>query len=161
MNNPQFVYTTYIKTTPERLWAALTNPEFTRQYWGGGANISDWKKGSKWQHISDGENHTVLIAGEVIEGVPPKHLVLTWSHPTDPADISRVTFEIEQIEDMVCINVIHGDFMPGSDMMGKVSWGWPRVLTSMKSLLENGKGINVWAGGQSSCAKPLETRKAV
>jgi uncharacterized protein YndB with AHSA1/START domain len=161
MNNPEFVYTIYIKTTREKLWAALTNPEFTRQYWGGGENVSDWKKGSEWRHFSDVTHSTVSMAGEVVESVPPKYLVLTWTDPADPADVSRVTFELEPMEDMVCLNVIHGDFIPGSSMVGKVSWGWPRVLSSLKSLLETGTGINVWAGGHGNCAKSAEAREAV
>ena len=85
MNSPEFVYTTYIRTTPEKLWDAITNPEFTRQYWGGYGNISDWKKGSKWKHVGDDEKHTVRVVGEVLESVPPKLLVLTWADPADPA----------------------------------------------------------------------------
>ena len=144
MKTPELIYTTFIRTTPEKLWEAITNPEFTRQYWGGLKNISDWKKGSKWQHVAD--DGTVLLVGEIIENIPPKRLVMTWADPGNVTDTSRVTFEIEPIEDMVCLNVIHGDFKPDSDMIGKVSSGWPRVLSSMKSFLETGKGLNVWAG---------------
>jgi len=153
VNKPDFVYTTYIKTTPEKLWNAITNPEFTRQYWGGCENISAWEKGSKWQSVADDKKRTVKLAGEVVESTPPKRLVLTWADPANAADISRVTFEIEPIEDMVCLNVIHGDFKAGSVMADKVCWGWPRVLSSMKSYLETGKGLNVWAGTSHGCAK--------
>jgi uncharacterized protein YndB with AHSA1/START domain len=99
MKNPELIYTTYIRTTPEKLWDAITNPEFTHQYWGGLKNISDWKKGSKWQHVTD--DGTVLLVGEIVENIPPKRLVMTWADPGDVADNSRVTFEIEPIEDMV------------------------------------------------------------
>jgi len=114
MTNPDLVYTTYIKTTPEKLWAAITNPEFTRQYWGGHANISDWKKGSKWQHEDAGNNNTVHISGKVLENTPSKRLVLSWASPGDEADVSTVTFEIEPIENLVRLNVIHGSFKQGS-----------------------------------------------
>ncbi len=141
-----FIYVFYIRTTPERLWEALTNPEFTRQYWGGNANISDWKKGAKWQHVDRDENKNVYVVGEVLESLPPKRLVLTWADPDDTADSSRVTFEIEPIEDMVRLNVTHGDFKTGSVMAGKVSGGWPRVLSSLKSFLETGKALSISCG---------------
>lgn len=143
MNNPDFVYTTYIKTTAEKVWTAITNPEFCRQYWGGYANISDWKKGSTWQHMAKDNQNAVCVAGEIIECDPPKRLVLTWADPENSADDSRVTFEIEAIEDMVRLNIIHGDFKAGSKMAGKVAIGWPRVLSSMKSFLETGKALDI------------------
>ncbi len=143
MKNPDLIYTTFIRTTPEKLWDAITNPEFTSQYWGGLKNISDWKEGSKWQHVDD--DGTVMLIGEIVESVRLELLVMTWVDPDNIADTSRVTFEIKQIEDMVCLNVIHGDFKSGSDMVGKVSSGWPRVLSSMKSFLETGRGLDIWA----------------
>lgn len=143
MNKPKFIYTTYIKTTPKKLWAAITNPEFTRQYWGGLANVSDWKKGSPWQHVTKDKKPEIYVTGKVLESHPPKRLVLSWADPDDLADKSRVTFEIETIEDMVCLTVTHGNFKAGSTMADKVSLGWPRVLSSMKSFLETGKGLNI------------------
>lgn len=158
MNKPELIYTTYIRTTPKKLWDAITTPEFARQYWGG-ENVSDWKAGSKWVHVADDEERSVRVVGKVEESVPPKRLVLTWADPANEADVSRVTFEIEPIEDMVRLNVIHGDFKPGSDMVNRVSGGWPRVLSSLKSLLETGKALNVWAG-HSCGAAPHTTRGA-
>lgn len=161
MTNPQFVYTTYIKTTPEKLWQAITNPEFTRQYWGN-ENISDWKEGSKWQHM-DGSNKSngELVVGEVIESNPPNRLVLSWASPQDRADDSIVTFEIEAIEDMVCLTVIHDNFKIGSKIASKIAQGWPRVLSSMKSFLETGYGLNIWAGYQTShSSASQETQRA-
>ena len=145
MQNPKQVYTTFIRTTPKKLWAAITKPEFTRQYWGGARNVSDWKKGSKWQHVFENEPDPVYVVGKVLESVPHKRLVLSWLDPDKRADKSRVTFEIEAIKDQVCLTVTHGNFKAGSTMAGKVSWGWPRVLSSMKSYLETGKGLNVFA----------------
>ena len=149
MTNPDFVYTTYIKTTPEKLWAAITNPEFTRQYWGHD-NVSDWKKGSEWKHVSS-DGNDVKIVGQVLESVPPKRLVLSWASPDNKADDSRVTFEIKAVGDMTCLNVIHGNFKAGSDMASRVSMGWPRVLSSMKSFLETGKALDTWAALETDC----------
>ncbi|MDE2259436.1 MAG: SRPBCC family protein [Betaproteobacteria bacterium] len=148
MNSTEFVYTTYIKTTPEKVWAAITNPEFSRQYWTSGIG-SDWKKGSKWQQVSSGVPPTVMVSGEILESSPPKRLVMTWADPANTSDISepsRVTFEIETIDDMVRLNVIHGNLKTGSIMAGRISMGWPRVLSSMKSFLETGAALNTWAG---------------
>ena len=136
-----FIYTTYIKSTPEKIWAALTNPEFARQYWGN-ENVSDWKKGSEWKHM-DGKE--VRVTGKVLESNPPKHLVLSWADPADKADESRVTFEIEAFGEMTKLNVVHGNFNAGSEMKNKVSKGWPLVLSNLKSFLETGKAFDIAA----------------
>ena len=145
MKKPNQVYTTYIRTTPKKLWAAITKPEFTRQYWAGLANVSDWKKGSTWNHMTGGEKPEAWITGKVLECVPAKRLVLSWADPDDLADKSRVTFEIEAIKDQVCLTVTHGNFKANSTMAGKVSGGWPRVLSSMKSFLETGQGLDLFS----------------
>ena len=143
MTKPELIYTTYIRTTPKELWDAITNPEFTRQYWGGNENVSDWKPGSKWVHVTGDEKHAIRVTGKVVESVPPKRLVLTWADPANEADVSRVTFEIEPVDDTVRLDVTHGDFKPGSVMVNRVSGGWPRVLSSLKSFLETGKALDV------------------
>ena len=141
MNNPDQIYTSFIKSTPEKVWEAITNPEFTRQYWGGNANVSEWKKGARWTHEGTAVHHD----GTVLECVPPKLLVLSWANPGDTADVSRVTFEIEAVQDVVRLTVTHGGFTADSAMAGRVSKGWPLVLSSMKSFLETGEAIDFMA----------------
>ena len=148
-----FIYTTYIKSTPEKLWNAIINPEFTRQYWGGNANVSDWKPGSKWEHVAGDGQNSVRVIGKVVESVPPQRLVLTWADPAQEADVSRVTFQIESVGDEVRLDVIHGEFNPGSEMIGKVSGGWPRVLSSLKSFLETGKALKAANCGSAKHAE--------
>jgi uncharacterized protein YndB with AHSA1/START domain len=144
MQNPKLVYTTFIRSTPKKTWGAITNPKFTRQYWGEMSNVSDWKRGSKWEHLNPDKE--VWITGEVVESVPGEKLALTWADPDDLKDKSRVTFEIKKMKDMVCLTVTHDKFKAGSTMAGKVSKGWPLVLSSMKSFLETGKGLNAFCG---------------
>ena len=144
MNKPQFVYTTLIRTTPQKLWDAITTPEFTRQYWGGLENHSDWKPGSKWEHRNPADKaDPVWITGRVIESDRPKRLVISWADPENITDESQVTFEIEQFEEITQLTVIHGEFTPGSTMAPKIERGWPKVLSSLKSYLETGKAIDI------------------
>jgi uncharacterized protein YndB with AHSA1/START domain len=145
MTNPDYVYTTYIRSTPEKVWAAITVPEFTRQYWGH-ENVSDWKRGVKWSHVRTDAERTVDIVGEVVEATPPKRLVTTWARPSDPKNperTSRVTYEIEQIADMVRLTVTHSEFKADEAMAKSVAGGWPVVLGSLKSFLETGKGLDL------------------
>ena len=149
MKSNEFVYTTYIRSSAQKVWDAITNPEFARQYWMHG-NVSDWKNGSQWKHVTkEGE---VRIVGKVVESISPKRLVLTWADPADKADESQVTFEIESLGDMVRLNVVHGNFKPASTMQGKVSMGWPLVLSNMKTFLEGGKPLDIWAW-KTACSK--------
>ena len=160
MAKTEFVYTTYIKTTPQKVWRAITDPEFSRQYWVHGI-VSDWKQGSRWQHLVDGDASKCTVAGEIVESDPPRRLVITWADPSDAADRadpSRVTFEIEPVEDMVRLNVIHGNLRVGSIMTRKIQTGWPRVLSSMKSLLETGTALNTWAGQTEVSAQAASLR---
>jgi uncharacterized protein YndB with AHSA1/START domain len=159
MNKPEFVYTTYIRTTPAKVWEAITTPEFTRQYWGGNINVSNWKKGSKWEHV-EAESGELRVKGEVVESAPPERLVLTWVDPSNAADQSRVTFEIEAIEDMVCLKVVHDRFAAATDMPVKIAWGWPRVLASLKSMLETGIPLNIWGGSKGNCGCAGATAEA-
>jgi uncharacterized protein YndB with AHSA1/START domain len=147
MNKPSFVYVTYIRTTPEKVWDAITNPKMAGQYWGGGchANISDWKVGSKWEHQRTDGSNVVDVTGTVIESARPQRLVISWASPSEAADpekTSRVVFEIEpHKDDFVRLTVTHSELEPGSEMLRGISHGWPLVLSSLKSFLETGKAM--------------------
>ncbi len=150
MTKTEFVYVTYIAAGQQRIWDALIQPEFTRKYWGHD-NVSDWKPGSGWQH-RDAEGGAVRLVGKVVEFIPPRRLVLTWADPSDAADAaahSRVTFELEQMDDMVRLTVKHDQLVSGSDMQRAIESGWPRVLSSLKSFLETGKPLPTWAKATS------------
>jgi uncharacterized protein YndB with AHSA1/START domain len=139
-----FVYVTYIRTTPEKLWQALTEPEFTRQYWANTTQECDWKPGSPWRiMIPDGR---VADAGKVLESDPPRRLVLSWRNEFMPEmreeGYSRLTYLLEpQTDNSVKLTVIHEADKPGSKLITAVSAGWPHILASLKSLLETGESL--------------------
>ncbi len=148
MPESKFVYVTYIATTPEKLFNALTEGRMTRQYWGH-ENVSDWKPGSSWKHQAADGSGAVRIVGEVVESDPPRRLVLTWAFPADApnkAKRTRVSFDIARVADMVRLTVTHDELEPGSEMDRGIREGWPRVLSSLKTFLETGKPLDTWAG---------------
>jgi uncharacterized protein YndB with AHSA1/START domain len=143
-----FVYEIYIASEPETVWKALLDGEFTRQYWSHD-NVSDWKAGSTWEHRRTDAARTVDLIGEVLEARPPQRLVITWGEPADAGRRdrqSRVTFDIERVADMVRLTVTHDDLETDSKMHRSIAAGWPRVLSSLKSLLETGRPLQTWAG---------------
>ena len=142
-----FLYVTYIHSTPDKVFEAITRPDLARRYWGH-ENVSDWQPGSRWEHIRANDQRTVELVGKVIEASPPKRLVMTWtnaSQEADPESYSRVTFDIEEYEDMVRLTVAHDDLIAGGGMAKGVSKGWPLVLSSLKSFLETGRGLDIFA----------------
>lgn len=142
-----FVYVTYIAATPEKVFEAITRPDLARRYWGH-ENVSDWKASSKWEHIRANDERAVELVGEVVEHSPPTRLVITWANASqsdDPDAYSRVTFDIEPYDDMVRLTVSHDDLQAGSGMANGVQKGWPVVLSSLKSFLETGRGLDVFA----------------
>lgn len=142
-----FVYVTYILSTPEKVFEAITKPDIARRYWGH-ENVSDWREGSKWEHVKANDARTVELVGKVIEISPPTKLVISWANQSqeeDPEAYSRVTFGIEEFNDMVKLTVTHDDLVVGSGMANGVTKGWPIVLSSMKSYLETGKGLDIFA----------------
>ena len=147
MAKSTFIYVVYIKAAPERIWKALLDGEFTRQYWAG-ENVSDWQPGSPWEHRRTDATRSVAVIGEVVEAIVPTRLVLTWADPSDRgnrARYSRVTLDLKAIGDMVELSVTHGDLDDTTPMAGAIAVGWPRVLSSLKSLLETGRALDTWA----------------
>jgi len=143
MASSRFVYVTYIRTTPEKLWQALIDPAFTRQFWVGTWQECDWKKGSAWKiMIPDGR---VADAGRVLEIDPPKKLVLAWRNEFKPElkaeGESRMTYELEPHGSSVKLTVTHEIDKDGSKFIEAVSSGWPHLLASLKSLLETGESL--------------------
>ena len=139
-----FVYVIYIRTTAEKLWRALTEPEFTRQYWSQCWQDSTWKTGAAWKIMKpDGE---VADSGEIVEIEPHKRLVISWRNEFMPEltaeGYSRMTYRLEPQGDMVKLTVTHA--MPDvekSKLIDAVSNGWPVILSSLKSMLETGEPL--------------------
>ena len=143
MANSRFVYVTYIRTTPEKLWQALTDPELTRRFWLGCWQKSEWKAGTSWQlMIPDGR---VGDSGEVLEIDPPRRLVVSWRNEFKPElreeGYSRMTYEIEKQVESVKLTVTHEMDRTDSKFIEAVSGGWPLILASLKSLLETGEPL--------------------
>jgi len=153
VDKPSFVYTTYIRTTPERLWQALTEPAFTERYWGATFR-TDWRAGSTMTWEQSG-TRTADPEQVVLESEPYRRLAYTW-HTFTPEVTealkftdearervageprSKVTFEIEPLGDLVKLTVVHDGFEPGSTIASLVGMGWPRILSNLKTLLETG-----------------------
>ena len=142
MSKPEFVYVTYIKTTPEKLWEALTNKEFTERYWFCCSLTSDWKVGSR-MHMDKGGK--VMNECIVLESDPPNKLSYSWQTVFDEdmkkEKPSRVTYEIEPAYEGVKLTVTHEGFADGSKTLPSISTGWPLVLSSLKSILETGEPL--------------------
>ena len=138
MAESRFLYVTYIRTTPEQLWTALTDPAFIRRYWFDMTVECDWRPGSPWRlRYKDGRE---ADSGEVIEAEKPRRLVLRWRNVWRP-DLaaegdSRCTFEIEPADGVVKLTILHEMDREGSGLIKAVSGGWPRILANLKTLLE-------------------------
>ena len=148
MAKPKFVYVTYIRTTPEKLWAALTDPQTIRKYWFGITAECDWKPGSPWRlKFEDGRT---ADTGEILEAEPAKRLVIRWRNEFKPelkaAGYSRCTMEIEMADyypnfggKAVKLTITHeAEAEQGAPLIEAVSGGWPKILSNLKSLLETG-----------------------
>jgi uncharacterized protein YndB with AHSA1/START domain/DNA-binding transcriptional ArsR family regulator len=140
-DKPTFVYVTYIQSTPERVWHALTDADLTAEYWGH-SNVSDWQVGSTWEHRRTDGSDIADVVGTVLESTPPTRLVITFGEPgTEPADgPSTVTFHIEPYQDIVRLTVTQ-ERLADQEAVDAVSAGWPAVMANLKSLLETGHAL--------------------
>src|SRR5208283_1383413 len=139
MARSTFVYVTYIRTTPEKLWKALTDVEFTKQYWFGMHCESQWMAGSSWKLVSgDGQ---IFDSGEIVEAEPPRRLVIRWQNLKPELKTegeSLCTMELEPAGTAVKLSITHSIEREPSKLIAAVSGGWPKVISNLKSLLETG-----------------------
>jgi uncharacterized protein YndB with AHSA1/START domain len=140
MARSTFVYVTYIRTTPQKLWSALTDGEFIKQYWFGMRCECRWTAGSSWKLVSgDGQ---VFDAGEIVEADPPRRLVIRWQNLRQPElkaeGDSLCAMEIEPTGTAVKLSIMHTIEREPSKLIAAVSGGWPKVISNLKSLLETG-----------------------
>ena len=165
MDPLQFVYSTYINTTAERLWRALTDPTFTERYWGVAFETA-WTAGSPMTLKLEGGVTIEDPEQVVLEAEPYRRLAYTW-HTFTPEwarvngksdeflaavaaePRSKVTFDIEELGEMVKLTVVHDGFEPGSVVLESVTQGWPLLLSSLKSLLETGETLRVPAAASN------------
>jgi len=143
MSKPEFVYTTYIETTAEKLWHALTDGDFTERYWFGHRVASDWKAGSEYRFTKAGAN---TIQGKVLLVDPPKRLTYSWDScsPEEQRErTSRVTFDLEPRGKVIKLTVTHDELDERGVTLRNISGGWPMVMASLKSLLETGRELAV------------------
>jgi uncharacterized protein YndB with AHSA1/START domain len=155
MSKPEFVYTTYIETSPEKLWQALTNGDFTERYWFGHRVTSDWKVGSPYRFAKQGAQ---TIEGKVLVVDPPKRLAYTWDSCSPEAQrerTSRVTFDLEPRGKVVKLTVTHDELDERGVTLRNISGGWPMVIASLKSMLETGRELPaelITGAKEESCA---------
>ena len=139
-DKPDYVYVTYIQSTPSRVFQALTDADLTADYWGH-SNVSDWQPGSTWEHVRTDGSGIADVVGKVLESTPPSRLVITFEEPgasePAPGGPSRVTFDIEPYQDIVRLTVIQEN-LADDEAFRAISHGWPAVMANLKSLLETG-----------------------
>jgi uncharacterized protein YndB with AHSA1/START domain len=144
MPRPEFVYVTYIETTPEKLWQALTDSAFTTRYWFDTEVRSDWTVGSPFALVMGGKT---TDTGEILEADPPRRLAYTFKHVLDDAmskePATKVAFTIEPWGSLAKLTVTHEGFAEKSKLLDGISKGWPAILSSLKSLLETGKAFAI------------------
>ncbi len=145
MSKSTFVYVSYIKTTQEKLWSALTeDAEFMKQYWFGVHCQSQWQAGSPWKMVSS-DGASIIASGEIAEAEAPKRLVIRWEDQQKPEfkaeGVSLCVFEIEPFNDAIKLTITHSIECEASKLIEGVSGGWPKIISNLKSLLEAGSAI--------------------
>jgi len=144
VRKPEFIYVTYIETTPEKLWEALTDSRFTRQYWFDTEVRSDWKVGSPFALVMGGKT---TDTGEILEADRPRRLSYTFKHELHEdmrqEGATKVVFTIEPFGKLVKLTVTHEGFGAPSKLLDGISKGWPAILSGLKSLLETGKTLAI------------------
>ena len=140
MAKSTYVYVSYIRTTPEKLWMALTDQEFMKQYWFGMHCESRWTAGSPWRMVTaDGR---IMDSGEILEAEPQRRLVIRWLHQNRPElkveGEARCTIEMEPYGNAVKLTITHTIEREPSKLIDAVSSGWPAIISNLKSLLETG-----------------------
>ena len=130
-----FVYVTYIATTPEKLWQALTNADFTEKYWNNVRIQSEWKTGSSIKYANANK---AWWEGKILRAEPPRHMSYTFCVKESGEEPSQVVFEIEPEGGIVKLTLTHFEFLPNSTVLPRISTGWPQVLSNLKTLLESG-----------------------
>jgi len=140
MAKSTFVYVTYIRTTQEQLWSALTDVEFMKQYWFGMQCICQWKTGAPWKLVSS--EGKVFDSGEIVEIDPPRRMVIRWHNQVRPEltaeGPSLCTMELETEGKAVKLSITHTIERENSKFIEAVSGGWPKIMSNLKSLLETG-----------------------
>jgi uncharacterized protein YndB with AHSA1/START domain len=144
----EFVYVSYIRTTPEKLWHALTTPETIKRYRFGMSVESEWQVGSPWRMYADA---SLMDSGEILESVSPKRLAISWLNEWKPdfkaEGHSRCVYEIEPTGACASLTLTHSIERPDSSFIAAVSQGWPMVISNLKSLLETGDVALVYHRG--------------
>jgi uncharacterized protein YndB with AHSA1/START domain/DNA-binding transcriptional ArsR family regulator len=158
---PSFVYVTYIHSTPERVWDALTDPDLTGAYWGH-SNVSDWQPGSRWEHKRTDGSGIADAGGTVLEAAPPERLVMTFGPPNAEPDkeAATVTFAIEPYEDIVRLTVVHENLADDTER-DEAAAGWTAVLSNLKSMLETGDALPQapWEAGRALNRRQAASRQ--
>ncbi len=141
MSQSAYIYVSFIRTTPEKLWEALTTSEFMEKYWFGMRQETSWAVGADWKMVfPDGR---VADTGEVLEFDPPRRLALKWRNEFRPElkaeGYSHCVYELEPVAGAVKLTITHSIEVENSKLIEAVSGGWPRIISNLKSLLETGE----------------------